>query len=142
MGSTPQCYHTNMQYPNTLPLTLMIKIIQIRISHVLFIRPFSFTPLCPSITTAMRDKNGILWQKTFKIQGERVDLKVQNEHYRILFASWFKSLSLTILSVRKTLSYLHNSQVQLMIKLTKTHLLLVHINALMIMHKKADTLSL
>lgn len=60
----------------------------------------------------MRDKNGILWQKTFKIQGERVDLKVQNEHYRILFASWFKSLSLTM-SVRKTLSYLHNSQVQL-----------------------------
>lgn len=140
MGSTPQCYHTNMQYPNTLPLTLMIKIIQIRISHVLFIRPFSFTPLCPSITTAMRDKNGILRQKTFKIQGERVDLKVQNEHYRILFASWFKSLSLPCLFAR--LSYLHNSQVQLMIKLTNTHLLLVHINALMIMHKKADTLSM
>lgn len=63
MGSIRQCYHTNMQYPNTLPLTLMIKIIQIRISHVLFIWPFSFNPLCSSITTAMRDKNGILWQK-------------------------------------------------------------------------------
>lgn len=45
------------------------------------------------------------------------------------------------MSVSKTLSYLHNSQVQLMIKLNNTHPLLIHIHVLMIMHKKTDTWS-
>lgn len=42
-------------------------------------------------------KMAFFGKKTFQIQGEFVDLKVQKEHYRIPFASWFKSLFLPLL---------------------------------------------
>lgn len=38
-------------------------------------------------------KMAFFGKKTFQIQGEFVDLKVQKEHYRIPFASWFKICS-------------------------------------------------